>query len=42
MIVNKFLYGWWENVDEIVKNKGLGGKHSSTVHKLELPDSDKH
>jgi len=43
MIANEFLWKWWENLDSIIKNKGLndGGKTSSMIYKLKLEQEEK-
>jgi len=37
IIANEFLYKWWDNLDTIIKNKGLNTEIQNKVHQLELP-----
>jgi isopentenyl-diphosphate delta-isomerase len=38
MICEKFLWGWWDNLDSIIENKGLHDKtKAETIHSLVLP-----
>jgi len=40
MIANKFLYSWWEKLDEVIANKGIGEEEAKTIHRLKLSEED--
>ena len=35
LITDNFLYNWWDNLDNIIKNKGLNDSNvTDTIHRL--------
>jgi len=40
MIAEKFLFPWWDKLDAIIKNRGIGEEEAAKIHKLKLSESD--
>ncbi len=36
LIAEKLLFGWWEKLDEIMKNKGIGEEQKKIIHRLKF------
>ncbi len=38
LISNKLLFGWWEQLETILEQGGLGEKEARTIHRLSFAD----
>jgi len=40
MIAEKFLFPWWDKLDTIIKNGGIGEEEAAKIHKLKLESEE--